>query len=94
MKAWPLVFASLASLLAPAVHAQEKKPLNVCLISGSFEYESDKSLAKLKDILENIDWICVCRRAFLDRCQHASQIQPERPSRPDCVRRWPKNCPA
>jgi type 1 glutamine amidotransferase len=57
----------IAALLAPFVPAAagEKKagPLKVCLISGSAEYESDKSLAKWQTYLEK-NYPIRCTRAF------------------------------
>ena len=43
----------LVAVTAPVGTCQEKNPLTVCLVSGSLEYESDASLAKLKKHLES-----------------------------------------
>lgn len=56
------VFA-LGGFASPAA-AQKTAPLKVCLVSGSLEYNSDASLAKLQKHLEkNFD--VVCSRAFI-----------------------------
>lgn len=45
------------------VDAGEKKPLRVCLVSGSLEYKSDASLAEFQKLLEQ-DHGMRCSRAF------------------------------
>jgi type 1 glutamine amidotransferase len=55
--------ALLLALTGAAHPAGEKKALKVCLISGSAEYESDKSLAKLQQYLEK-NHAVTCSRAF------------------------------
>jgi type 1 glutamine amidotransferase len=68
MRSW-LRCATLALLILPGVlDAGEKKAtsakvLRVCLISGSAEYESDKSLALLQQYLEK-NYAVRCARAF------------------------------
>lgn len=47
---------------AGPVDAGEKKPLHVCLVSGSLEYGSDASLARLQKLLEKEGMRC--SRAF------------------------------
>jgi putative heme-binding domain-containing protein len=42
---------------------KQQKPLNVCLVSGSLEYDSDTSLAGLQDFLEK-KYNVKCTRAF------------------------------
>jgi hypothetical protein len=50
----PLLFAIIFGLALTASQAGEKKkPLRVCFISGSAEYESDKTLPILKKYLES-----------------------------------------
>jgi type 1 glutamine amidotransferase len=49
--AFALVFA-LTALVVPRSASAQQKTLKVCLISGSFEYESDKTLAVLQKYLE------------------------------------------
>src|SRR5207253_2136849 len=63
----PLCLLMLAALLvglgiAPN-QAGEAKPLRVCLIAGSKEYEPDKSLAGLQQHLEK-NYAVACTRAF------------------------------
>ncbi len=57
--------AALAASLLPLTPATaaEKQPLKVCLVSGSAEYRSDASLAKLQEILEK-NYPIQCERAF------------------------------
>jgi type 1 glutamine amidotransferase/nicotinamidase-related amidase len=43
----------IALVAAIGAHANEVSPLKVCLVSGSFEYESDKSLTSFKNFLES-----------------------------------------
>ncbi len=50
LAALPLPMLFLAISLAGSA---EERPLRVCLLSGSFEYESDKSLAAFKQYLES-----------------------------------------
>lgn len=64
------IFISLLALLLTWTHAsyaQENKkistPLRVCLVSGSLEYDSDASLAKLQKYLEK-NFAIKCSRAF------------------------------
>lgn len=54
-----LVVCSLTELAA----AQEK-PLRVCLVSGSLEYDSDGSLNKFQKHLEK-NYVALCSRAFI-----------------------------
>jgi type 1 glutamine amidotransferase len=54
-----LFFAAL-----PFGDAGEKKPLRVCLVSGSAEYESDKSLAILQEYFAKNHPHVTCTRAF------------------------------
>jgi len=64
MKKLTLLLAAFAGLAFAASHAGEKtKPLRVCLISGSAEYESDKTLPILQKYLES-KYDVVCTRAF------------------------------
>lgn len=48
----------------PRGEAGDRKPLRVCLVSGSAEYESDKSLAILQDYFAKHHPYIVCSRAF------------------------------
>lgn len=50
-------------LLGPEPQAGSKKPLHVCLVSGSLEYKSDQSLAGLQKYLE-ANYPIRCSRAF------------------------------
>jgi type 1 glutamine amidotransferase len=54
---------AIALFARPAL-AQDSAPLRVCLVSGSFEYESNKSLAILQKRLEKKG--AVCLRAFME----------------------------
>lgn len=47
-----------------AVHAAMAKPLKVCLVSGSLEYDSNESLAALQQYLES-NYDVTCSRAFI-----------------------------
>ncbi|MCS7047000.1 MAG: ThuA domain-containing protein [Gemmataceae bacterium] len=58
------VLGSSAGAALLASHAGELKPLRVCLVSGSLEYESDASLAKLQSYLEK-HYQVQCTRAFI-----------------------------
>ena len=51
------------ALIAGRLLAQESSPLRVCLVSASFEYESNKSLPILQKRLEKKG--AVCLRAFM-----------------------------
>jgi nicotinamidase-related amidase/type 1 glutamine amidotransferase len=42
-----------ALFLAPTLHAADRPPLKVCLVSGSAEYESEKTLPPFKEHLES-----------------------------------------
>src|SRR5262245_14374505 len=44
--------------------ADDPKPLRVCLVSGSLEYDSDTSLGKLQKHLEK-NFMVECSRAFI-----------------------------
>ncbi len=60
---------SLFILLSISSFAQDEKPLRVCLVSGTEEYNSDKSLSHYKDYLEskfNIHCIMLSRIGFTD----------------------------
>lgn len=57
-----LVGGMLAAL--PRGEAGDRKPLRVCLVSGSAEYESDKSLAILQDYFAKHHPHITCSRAF------------------------------
>ncbi len=46
------VIGCILTIPVPAFAAKETPPLNVCLVSGSFEYESDTSLAAFQKYLE------------------------------------------
>ena len=45
--------ASALLVFAASVHAGEPEPVRVCMLSGSWEYKSDESLAAYKEYLEN-----------------------------------------
>jgi type 1 glutamine amidotransferase len=63
MKTFALLLV-LAVAATAATHAGEKKaPLSICLISGSAEYDSDKTLPILQKHLET-KYDVVCSRAF------------------------------
>jgi len=55
--------AGTTGALAPALVASAKKPLSICLVSGSLEYKSDESLAEFQYTLE-ADGFAKCSRAF------------------------------
>jgi type 1 glutamine amidotransferase len=57
-----IAFAALALAVAPTA-GQDKKPLEVCLVSGSLEYDSEGSLTKLQRHLEKHHGVR-CTRAF------------------------------
>lgn len=64
MKIVSLALAVLALTLALVTgQAGEKKVLQVCLVSGSLEYDSDTSLARLQTFLEK-NYAIKCSRAF------------------------------
>jgi type 1 glutamine amidotransferase len=64
MKIFSFVFAALLFGSTTMVQAGDKKPpLRVCLISGSAEYESDKTLPILQKFLES-KFDVVCTRVF------------------------------
>ena len=52
------------SLCLNATNADDPKPLRVCLVSGSLEYDSDTSLGKLQKHLEK-NYLVECSRAFI-----------------------------
>ena len=54
----------VVSLAGTAWSEQPVKPLRVCLVSGSLEYESDASLAKFQKHLES-HYQAQCARAFI-----------------------------
>ncbi len=61
-----LLSLCLLAAFSSGLAAQEPKVLQVCLISGSFEYDSDKSLAKLQEMLES-KYHVKCSRAFTQK---------------------------
>lgn len=63
MTGWAVLFGVLMAML-PRGDAGDRKPLRVCLVSGSAEYESDKSLALLQDYFTKNHPHVVCTRAF------------------------------
>jgi type 1 glutamine amidotransferase len=58
-----VILACIAVAHSAEPAAKEKKPLKVCLISGSLEYKSDESLAAFQKYLET-NFHVQCSRAF------------------------------
>ncbi len=52
MKEYLILTTILLSILATTSHAFDKPPLKVCIVSGSFEYNSDESLRPFSEFLE------------------------------------------
>lgn len=67
MKRHPLLLMVLMGLGiwsgTPALAAEKDRPVKVCLVSGSLEYKSDESLARLQHFLEK-NYNIRCSRAF------------------------------
>lgn len=61
----PLMALVLALIALPCLAADSAKPLKVCLVSGSLEYESNESLAALQKYLE-AKYPIRCSRAFIE----------------------------
>jgi type 1 glutamine amidotransferase len=65
MKTTCAVLFAIGLLCPASIHAGDKaKALRVCLVSGSIEYDSDKSLDKLQKDLEK-HFLIECSRAFI-----------------------------